>query len=87
MQNENKKKMYIVRYCGGVYDDWYETNLFVTDKKRTATKYVTKFNKMIKKWRKHYEQYVKDEYVEQYFDRWSRLQDINKCYYNEIELR
>lgn len=90
------KKMYIVRYCGGGYDDWYETNVFVTDKKAKATKYVTKFNKLLKKWKEHYKHYedkefgmdwIKDEYVQQHFDRWNSLRNINKCYWNEIELR
>ena len=89
-------KMYIVRYSGGSYDDWYEANVFVTDKKATATKYVTKFNKLLKKWKKHYKQYegkefgvdwIKDEYVEQHFNRWDSLRNINECYWNEIELR
>jgi len=89
-------KMYIVRYCGGSYDDFYEANVFVTDKKTTATKYVTKFNKILKKWKEHYKQYeskelgmnwINDEYVQQHFDRWNSLQNINKCYWNEIELR
>ena len=90
------KKMYIVRYCGGSYDDWYEANVFVTSKKSTATKYVTKFNKILKKWKEHYKQYedkesgmdwIKDEYVKQHFNRWNSLRDINKCYWSEIELR
>ena len=90
------KKMYIVRYCGGSYDDWYEANVFVTDKKTTATKYVTKFNKTLKKWKKHYNQFeskelgmnwIKEEYVEQHFNRWNSLQDINNCYWSEIEFR
>jgi len=90
------KKMYIVRYCGGSYDDWYEANVFVTDKKTTATKYVTKFNKTLKKWKKYYSQFeskelgitwIKDEYVEQHFNRWNSLGNIDNCYWNEIELR
>jgi len=90
------KKMYIVRYCGGSYDDWYEVNVFVTDKKTTATKYVIKFNKMLKKWKKHYNQFeskelgmnwIKEEYVEQHFNRWDSLQNINSCYWSEIEFR
>jgi len=93
---DNMKKMYIVRYCGGSYDDCYEANVFVTNKKATATKYVTKFNKVLKKWKEHYKQYegkefgmvwIKDEYLEQHFDRWNSLRNINKCYWNEIELR
>ena len=91
------KKMYIVRYCGGSYDDCYEANVFVTDKKAIATKYVTKFNKRLKKWKEHYKQYeetkyetmtwIKDEHVQQHFDRWNSLKNITKCYWNEIELR
>ena len=89
-------KMYIVRYCVGSYDDSYEVNLFVTNKKTTATKYVTRFNSIFKKWKEHYKQYeeteygiawIKDEYAEKYFDRWNSLRETNKCYWSEIELR
>ena len=89
-------KMYIVRYYGGSYDDWYTNNVFVTDKKSKATKYVTKFNKMLSKWKEHYKQYedvefgsawIKDEYVELYFDRWNSLQNITKSYIDEIDFR
>lgn len=88
--------MYIVRYCGGSYDDWYEVIVFVTNKKSVATKYVTKFNKTLKKWKKHYKQYetiklgitcLKDEYIDQNFDRWDKLQNITECYWNEIDFR
>lgn len=89
-------KMYIVRYYGCSYDDAYEVNLFVTNKKTTATKYVTRFNSILKKWKEHYKQYeeteygmpwLKDEYTEKYFDRWNSLRNISKCYWNEIEFR
>lgn len=88
--------MYIVRYCGGSYDDWYESNIFVTDKKSTATKYVTKFNKSLKKWKNHYKQYevkrfgidwLKDEHIYKHFNRWNSLRIIDKCYWVEIEVR
>lgn len=90
------EKMFIVKYDGGSYDDYYEVGIFVTDDKSKATKYCTKFNKMLKKWSKHYEQYeedrhgmtvIKDEFVEEHFDRWCRLKDINRCYCEEIDLR
>jgi hypothetical protein len=90
------RKMYIVKYYGGSYDDSYETDVFVTDKKSTATKYVTKFNKMLKKWKEHYQQYETDDslftwidnkYIDKYFMRWNSLQNITKCYYTEIECR
>ena len=50
--------MFIVKYYGGEYDSHYTKDIFVTNNKRTATKYVTKFNKLLKKWKKHYEQYT-----------------------------
>lgn len=89
-------KIYIVRYSGGDYDGRYEVNIFATDKKTTATKYVTRFNKILKKWKEHYKQYerddlimkwIKDEYLDLYFDRWDKLRNIDKCYWNEMELR
>ena len=91
-------KMYIVRYCGGSYEDWRKVDIFVTAKKSEATKYVTKFNKILKKWKEHYKQYetkgpyfpfpwIKDEYVEKHYNRWSSLRNVDKCYWDEIELR
>jgi hypothetical protein len=87
---------YLVRYCGGSYDDYYSAVIFVTNKKSTATKYVTKFNYILKKWKKHYEQFetdkfgmkwIADEHVEKHFDRWHSLQNITKCYYEEVSFR
>jgi len=90
------KKIYIIKYCGGSYEDYYTKDIFITDNKSNATKYVTKFNKLLKKWNKYYEQFeedkcgmkwIKDEYVEQHFNRWNSLKNINNCYWQEIEVR
>jgi hypothetical protein len=87
---------YLVKYCGGSYDDYYSAVIFVTNKKSTATKYVAKFNRILKKWKKHYEQFetnkfrmkwIADEYIEKHFDRWDSLQNITKCYYEEVSFR
>ena len=87
---------YLVRYSGGSYDDYYSAVIFVTDKKSTAKKYVTKFNRILKKWKKHYQQFetykfgmkwIADEHVEKHFDRWHSLQNITKCYYEEVSFR
>jgi len=65
----------------------YEKNvleiIFVTNKKSTATKYCTKFNKLLKKWQDHYEQFetkkygimmwLADEHIDK-FSRWNKLQ-------------
>ena len=75
-------KIYIVKYCGGSYEDWYSTNIFATTKKATATKYVSKFNRILRKWKKYYSQFeekesgirwLKKEYAEKHFDRWHCL--------------
>ena len=87
---------YLVRYCGGSYDDYYSAVIFVTNKKSTATKYVTKFNRVLKKWKDYYKQFesnkygfnwIADEHIESHFERWNSLQNITKCYYEEVPFR
>ena len=88
--------MYIVKYSHGSYADYGTTDIFITDKKSKATKYVTKFNKLLKKWKKYYDQYcdkkfssflwIKDEHI-QYYNRWSSLREVNTAYWEEIEVR
>ena len=88
---------YLVKYYGGSYDSYYSAVVFVTNNKSTATKYCTKFNKLLKKWKNYYKQFetnkygimtwIADEYVEKHFDRWNRLQNITKCYYEEVSFR
>jgi len=90
------EKIYLVKYCGGSHDDYYTVTIFATTKKSTATKYVTKFNRILKKWNKYYSQFesnefgfpwIKKEHVEEHFDRWNSLKRITNCYYEEIEVR
>lgn len=87
---------YLVRYCGGSYGDYYDVVLFVTNKKSTATKYCSKFNKILKKWKTYYSQFeidkfgikwIADEHVEKHFYRWDRLQKITNCYHQEVSFR
>ena len=94
---KNKKgKFYLVQYYGGSYDDHYNTIIFITNKKSTATKYCSKFNKALKKWNDYYKQFetdqfgtkwIADEHVEKHFDRWYSLRNITKCYYEEVSFR
>ena len=90
------EKIYLVRCYGGSYDDYYDAVIFATTKKTTATKYATKFNRILKKWKEYYSQFedkeigfnwIKQEYVEQHFRRWNSLRNITKCYYQELTLR
>jgi hypothetical protein len=94
MKNKVMKKMYIVKFSSGSYDDYSIFCVFVTEKKSIATKYVTKFNKILKKWKNYYSQFenddrdwIKEEYVNQHFKRWHALREINECYWEEIEVR
>lgn len=89
-------KIYLVKYCGGSYEDYYDTIIFATNKKSRATKYVTKFNKILKKWKLYYKQYetnemgfpwIKNEYVQKYFNRWNMLNNITRCYFVEVPIR
>lgn len=89
-------KMYIVKYSVGSYDDYDIFDIFITDKKSTATKYVTKFNKKVKYWRSYYSQFekdiagfkwIKEEFVDSHYHRWNQIRRINRCYWKEIEIR
>jgi hypothetical protein len=89
-------KIYLVKYCGGSFDDYYNAVVFATFKKSKAIKYCTKFNRILKKWKDYYSQYeddddgfkwIKDEFINQYYDRWYSLKKYTKCYYEEITVR
>lgn len=89
-----KDKMYLVYFTNNHYEENIE--IFVTSKKSTATKYCAKFNRILKKWKKHYEQYeetrcnmswLKEGYLHKHYDRWSELRDISNCSWIEIEVR
>ena len=91
-----KSKMYIVKYSSGSWDDYGETNIFISSTKDKATKYVSKFNRILKKYKKYYSKFeeyedgmiwIKDKYIKKYFTRWYKIRNINKCWYEEIEVR
>ena len=41
-------KIYLVRYCGGNWEDYYSAVVFATTKRSKAIKYVRKFNFLLK---------------------------------------
>lgn len=96
-ENAVMTSYYLVRYSGGSYEDAFDVVVFATNKKSTATKYCTKFNKLLKKWKEHYKQFetrkygimtcIADEHIETKFYRWNRLQRINNCYYEVVSVR
>lgn len=97
METTNKNKIYLVKYYGGMgIDDYYNVTIFATTNKKTAKKYTERFNGILEKWKKHYEQFettefgvtwIADQHIEKHFDRWERLKDISNCYYEEVEVR
>jgi hypothetical protein len=81
-------KMFIVKYCGGDYYDYYSYVIFVTADENKAIKYVTKFNTILKKWKEYYSRFEKnDEHVEKHFDRWYSLSRVTRCSYDVVDVR
>lgn len=87
--------IFIVKYRGGEYEHAYEKIIFATPIKSKATNYATKFNRILKKWKRYYKQFetisfglvsLKDKH-EHLFERWACLNDIDKCYYEEVLVR
>ena len=93
----NINKIYIVKYYGGSYEDYYETIIFATTKKSKAYKYRARFNRILKKWKKYYSQYetrniagiswIGEQFVNKCYTRWRSLSRISQCNVQEIELR
>lgn len=85
--------IYLVNMSGGNPDDCFDYTLFATTDKDLAERYVEKFNRILAKakdYKKKFEdnnEWIKHEYFEQYYDRWSRITYANICYYTEIEIR
>ena len=89
-------KAYTVGYSVGSYDDYREVTVFITLDKKKATRWCTKFNKMMKKWKLYYDQYTKDvglkwydadKYGYKFYARWHELYKLNSASYNEYEIR
>jgi hypothetical protein len=90
------EKIYLVRHCGGSYEDSWDNVIFATNKRATAIKYVKKYNGILKKWSQYYSQFeqsdmpfnwIKEQHVKKHFKRWYALRGINKCYYQETNIR
>lgn len=50
-KDDNENKIYIIKYHGGDYEDYYEKIIFATTDKTKAISYVRRFNKILKKWK------------------------------------
>lgn len=93
-KEKGEKTHYIVRYYGGIWEEEFEETIFITDNKKTASDYVERFNRILKKWTEFYKQFIdnetgdlkSEEGVDHYL-RWYSLQKIAECYYEEISFR
>lgn len=88
--------IYLVKYSVGEYSDYYTVTVFATHSINKAKKYVSRFNKLLKKWNQYYSQFednsrginwIKDEYANTHFDRWNQIRNTNKCFYDKLEIR
>lgn len=91
----NMKKIYIVSYKEGDWDSEYEVFIFATCNKKVATNYKKRFDKILKKLKKHYSKYevykngnkwLSEEHIE-IFERWCRIKDAKPCIITEVEQR
>jgi hypothetical protein len=88
------KIMYIVKYESGSYDDYFVQDVFVTNNKELAEKWVNKFNSRITYWKEVIKQYNnEDGYLDRkywaipFVKRYRIIRDINEAFIEEIELR
>jgi hypothetical protein len=86
------KQAYIVQYSTGSYDDYYQELVFVTYDKEKAIDYCQKFNAILDKWFRYYDELLKgltydDELCKKYWSRWNGLGETNGCLYTPIEIR
>ncbi len=88
------KKIYVVKYYRYSTDNM--VTIFATTERSKATKYCTRFNSILKKWKEYYKQYednrlgitwLKEEHVNINFSRWYELRHIGPCSWQEIPVR
>lgn len=87
--------MYIISYYTEDVEGIYHEKIFATKSKETATKYVSKFNAILKKWKEFYSSFEEDYHgmrflAERYSDYYSRyilMKRILECRWEEIETR
>ena len=93
MKNE---QTYLVYYSIGSYEDYKEIQVFTTFDKKKATKWVSKFNRILKQWKENvsvyadkdtYMKWIKPQFVDDHFDRWNRIIETNTATYEIIEHR
>ena len=81
-------KIYLVRHCGGSYEDSWDNVIFATISKKNAQKYVQKYNRVLEKWKVYYSQFEdKRRVLSKNFHRWHQINSFINCYFEEIDVR
>ena len=87
------KKIFIVEYSTGDWDDYCVNTIFATTNEKTAIDYVMRFNRIVEKWKTYFKQFkdedgylINDDFPINY-DRYCQIMDVNRAYYCEIETR
>ncbi len=95
----NNETLYIVKREGGSWDDFYVKSLFVTTNKNTASKYCKKADEVFKRIKVRYNEVYDEMFEEEDMNSerykllmkwWCKLEkyhDVNKHYYESIEVR
>ena len=89
------KKMYLVGYTTGSYDDYWFHTCFVTEDEKTAIKWVQKFDYVVRKQKDALKPYYDDSgYLDE--KHWENrivtkhfhmISDINEASYREIKVK
>lgn len=80
------KKMYLVEYSSGQYEDYRTYQIFVTDNEQVAINYINKFNAILKKWQEFYFEYSNNP-DNPYHQREYDLFEVHGATKTEIEVR
>jgi hypothetical protein len=90
MSNE-KQYMMVVKYSSGSWDDYFVHDVFTTTNEEKAKAYVEKFNRIIEKWHIYWDTIANDDDFGDddtfNYDRYHQITDINRAWYDKIEIR
>lgn len=88
------KVYYQIIISGGYYEDSFRFIPFITDDEDYAKAYVEKFNRLIPKAKERYRKleddfniWLKDEYEDEYGERYNYVRNLAPCMYTKIEFR
>lgn len=91
-------KIYLVKVDTGEYDSRDDFPLFASPNREKADQYKNRYNTLLKDLKNFYSRFeegdevlgtvwIKEEYAEEWFDKWYKIRNINGCFVEEIEVR